>query len=277
MAIWQTARLNVEEAGGLGWLGRASDAAPRPAAGAPAGMFVGLQPPPVALRGRRSVASALANLEDFTLTLGRRAARTLADPGPGEDLAAFVRGSTLDAYAAADQMEQVLRGADAGARYPATALAGKLRLVARLLKTGYGTRVFYTTQAGYDTHAGQLQAHGPLLAEFSGAVRAFLDDLAAARLADRVAVLAFSEFGRRVAENGSGTDHGTAGPVFLVGSRVKAGLVGRTPSLLDLQDGDLKVGLDFRQVYATVLEDWLGIPARSALAGGFERLPLFRG
>jgi uncharacterized protein (DUF1501 family) len=169
----------------------------------------------------------------------------------------------------------VLRADDTGVRYPVTGLAERLRLVARLLKTGYGTRVFYTTQAGYDTHSAQLQTHGSLLAEFAGAVRAFLDDLAVSRLADRVAVLAFSEFGRRVAENGSGTDHGTAGPVFLAGGRVKAGLVGRTPSLLDLQAGDLKVGLDFRRVYATVLEEWLGIPARAALAGGFEQLPLF--
>ena len=101
--------------------------------------------------------------------------------------------------------------------------------------------------------------------------------MAAAKLADRVTVLAFSEFGRRVQENGSaGTDHGTAGPVFLAGPGVKPGLVGTTPSLTDLQDGDLKVGLDFRRVYASVLEDWLGLPSETALSGKFERLPLFR-
>jgi uncharacterized protein (DUF1501 family) len=92
-----------------------------------------------------------------------------------------------------------------------------------------------------------------------------------------VAVLVFSEFGRRVAENGSlGTDHGTAGPVFVAGPRVRAGLVGEAPSLLDLQDGDLKMGLDFRRAYAAVLRDWLGLPAREALGGEFEPLPLFR-
>jgi uncharacterized protein (DUF1501 family) len=280
MAIWHTARFNPEEHKGSGWLGRALDEAPRPAAGGPASLFVGNQPPPLALRGRRAVASALAGLDDFRLTLGGRPAQTVADPGHGDDLAAFVRRSTLDAYAAADRMDQILRSEDAGPRYPGTALAGHLRLVARLLKTGFGSRVFYTAQSrfGYDTHYAQLIPHFNLLAELCGAIRAFLDDLAAAKLADRVAVLAFSEFGRRVAENCSqGTDHGTAGPVLLAGSRVRSGLVGTTPSLTDLQDGDLKAGLDFRQVYATVLEDWLGLPAKAALAGEFQRLPLFQG
>ena len=152
--------------------------------------------------------------------------------------------------------------------------------MARLLKAGFGARVYYTLHTGYDTHAAQLGTHQRLLAELAGAVKAFLDDLVAARLGDRVAVLMFSEFGRTVAENGSGgTDHGTSGPVLLAGPRVRAGLVGSTPSLLDLdpKHGDLRTSLDFRRVYATVLEDWLGMPARAALGGAFERLPLFRG
>ncbi len=100
-----------------------------------------------------------------------------------------------------------------------------------------------------------------MLEELSASLRAFLDDLAASRLADRVLVLVFSEFGRRVAENGSmGTDHGTAGPVLLAGPRVRPGLHGAYPSLTDLVDGDLKMTVDFRRVYATVLEGWLGLP-----------------
>jgi uncharacterized protein (DUF1501 family) len=133
-------------------------------------------------------------------------------------------------------------------------------------------------QGGYDTHAAQLPRHFELLAELSGALAAFLDDLAAAGLADRVLVLGFSEFGRRVAENGSaGTDHGTAAPVLLAGSGVQAGLVGTYPSLTDLEDGDLKSNIDFRRIYATLLEDWLGLPAAQALGGPFERLPLLHG
>jgi uncharacterized protein (DUF1501 family) len=173
-------------------------------------------------------------------------------------------------------MTRVLRAEDPGARYPATGLASGLRAIARLIKSGGGTRVYYTSQGSYDTHAGQLGAHATLLEELSGALKAFLDDLKAAQLADRMLVLCFSEFGRRVAENGSGTDHGTAGPVFLAGPQVKAGLVGEAPKLLDLQDGDLKMIIDFRRVYASVLEGWLGLPSKPALGADFPKLALFR-
>jgi uncharacterized protein (DUF1501 family) len=284
MAIWHSADVTLtrgevpdaESNATYGWLGRAFDGAPRPASSGPTSLFIGLQPPPAALRGRRAVVSALAGLEDFTVDLGGQPARTVADPGPGDDLAAFVRRSTLDAYAAADQMRQVLRADNTGASYPSTGLANRLRLIARLLKLGYDARVFYTLQAGYDTHYAQSATHFNLLGEFSGALRAFLDDLASAQLADRLLVLCFSEFGRRVQENGSqGTDHGTAGPVFLAGSKVKAGLVGEAPKLLDLADGDLKMAVDFRRVYATVLEDWLGLASRTALGGDFPKLALY--
>ena len=114
------------------------------------------------------------------------------------------------------------------ARYPDTGLANRLKLVARLIKGGYDSRVFYTSQGGYDTHSQQLGTHFGLLCELSGALKAFLDDLAEAKLADRVLVLCFSEFGRRVQENASaGTDHGAAGPVFLAGPAVKPGLARR--------------------------------------------------
>lgn len=151
--------------------------------------------------------------------------------------------------------------------------------MARLIKANFGTRVYYARQGGYDTHGAQLAAHAALLGEFAGAVRAFLDDLATGQLAERVTVLAFSEFGRTVKENASaGTDHGTAGPVFLAGSQVRAGLRGDMPSLLDLdpKSGELRVGTDFRRVYATVLETWLGLEAKPVLGGDFELLPLFR-
>jgi uncharacterized protein (DUF1501 family) len=276
MAIWHTARFDDAEHSGPGWLGRALDAAPRPAGGTPASLFVGPQAPPVALRGRRVAAAALARLEDFLLNLDDPAP-AFAGPGEGDDVTAFVRRSVLDAYATAGRMAEVARAGGGGLRNPPTALAERLGLIARLLKSGSGARIFYTLQAGYDTHGAQEAVHPGLLSELAGALAGFFAELAAAKLADRVAVLAFSEFGRRVEENASqGTDHGTAGPVFLAGAPVKGGLVGRTPSLLDLEDGDLKMGIDFRRVYATVLEDWLGLPAKVSLAGDFEKLPLFR-
>jgi uncharacterized protein (DUF1501 family) len=156
-------------------------------------------------------------------------------------------------------------------------LRGRLSLIARLMKSGARARVYYTQHGGYDTHAGQLRTHASLLFELSEALRRFQDNLDASGLADRVLVLCFSEFGRRVHENASGgTDHGTAGPVFLVGKQVRAGLVGETPSLLDLEDGDLKMAVDFRRIYAAVLQDWLALPAAGALGGRFDPLPVIR-
>jgi uncharacterized protein (DUF1501 family) len=240
--------------------------------------LVGSGTPPVAVRGRRSVASAIERVEDFTLAAGADPRKALPKEEPADDLAAFVRRSMLDAYDTADRLARLAADKD-DARYPQSGLAGRLRLIARLMKVGPGARVYYTLQSGYDTHSAQLFTHANLLAELSGALKAFLDDLTAAGLADRVAVLLFSEFGRTVAENGSaGTDHGTAGPVFLAGPAVKGGVVGATPSLLDLDPkyGDLRRSLDFRQVYATVLDGWLGLPAKEVLGDEFERLALFR-
>ncbi|HEV3255967.1 MAG TPA: DUF1501 domain-containing protein, partial [Gemmataceae bacterium] len=259
MATWHTARLAPEEHKGPGWLGRGLDAASKGASA----LLVGSGPPPVAIRGRRSVASAIERVEDFSLAAGADPRKALAREEPADDLAAFVQRSMLDAYATADRLQQVAAGTDDG-RYPQSSLATRLQLIARLLKVGLDTRVFYTLQPGYDTHSAQLFTHSDLLFQLSGALKAFLDDLAEAKLADRVVVLLFSEFGRTVSENGSGgTDHGTAAPVFLAGPGVQGGLVGATPSLLDLdpKHGDLRRSLDFRQVYATVLEGWLGLPA----------------
>jgi uncharacterized protein (DUF1501 family) len=136
--------------------------------------------------------------------------------------------------------------------------------------------VFYTVQPGYDTHAGQANTHYSLFFELAGAVKVFLDDLAGAKLADRVVVLGFSEFGRRVAENGSaGTDHGTAGLVFLAGPAVRPGVHGNVPSLTDLVDGDTRITTDFRRIYASVLDQWLALPSRPALGSTFEPMSLF--
>ena len=280
MAVWHAARPDPREHAGSGWVGRTLDAARAPADGSPASVFVGTDAVPPALRSGRATAASLLRLDDLVLSTDVHPRGAAADPGPGDGARAFVTRTLLDAYAASDRLGELGRGGDAGASYPANGLADALRLVARLIKAGFGTRVYYArhTSNGYDTHYAQLTAHAALLAELAGAVRAFLDDLRAARQEERVALLAFSEFGRRVAENGShGTDHGTAAPVFLAGGGVRGGLVGETPSLLDLEDGDLRVGIDFRRVYATVLDEWLEVPSRAVLGAAYERLPLFRG
>lgn len=279
MAIWHTARPNKENRPDAGWLGLGLDEGPKPRGGAPASVYVGAGTLPQAVRGRKSVASGLTRPEDFLLAKEADPRPAAPTQGDGEDLAAFVRRVSGDALGTADRMADVARGKDDGARYPATELAGHLKLIAKMIKADTGTRVFYARQAGYDTHAAQFGTHFRLLGELSGAMKAFLDDLAAAKVAERVCVLTFSEFGRTVKENGSqGTDHGTAGPVFLAGPAVKGGLVGDVPSLteLDPKHGDLKVQFDFRRVYAATL-DWMGLPAKPALGGEFEPLGLFRG
>jgi uncharacterized protein (DUF1501 family) len=142
---------------------------------------------------------------------------------------------------------------------------------------GFPVRVFYVSVGGFDTHAGQDFAHANLLRAVAAAIEAFFVDLGAHGHAERVALLAFSEFGRRVQENGSrGTDHGAAGAVLVAGGGVRGGVVGEHPSLVDLDAGDLKFTTDFRSVYATVLEKWLHAPSAAVLGGRFAMVPLFR-
>lgn len=260
MAIWQTCSFDQEEHNTHGWLGRALDQTKRPQDGSPAALLIGNAQPPIAIRGRRSVAAAINGIDEFTLP--DAVSTTKSDPKTSSnDLTSFLQRSSLDALATAERLSEFAAKPDAGRSYPSNELAKRLRLVSRLIKSGFGTRVFYAVQSGYDTHAAQLPTHSRLLRDLSRAVFAFLEDLRASKLDDRVAILCFSEFGRRVKENASlGTDHGTAGPVFLAGPDVKPGLHAKTPSLSDLSKGDLKMSVDFRQIYSSVLQNWLGIP-----------------
>ena len=282
MAIWQTARPDDPGPESHGWLGRALDGiAAGERAGAPVGpsaVFIGERDLPRALRGRRTVTASFADPSDLALAIPATAARSPESPA-GDDLSAFVHRTVTNAYTTALQLaDSAGRTGGSAARYPDCELGRHLELVSRSIKAGAPARVYYTIQSGYDTHAAQLPSQAQLLGDFARSVRAFLDDLAAARLADGVLLLAFSEFGRRPAENGSlGTDHGTAGPVFLAGSKAKAGLIGETPRLGELVDGDLKWSIDFRRVYATLLDRWLGLPAEAVLGQRFEPVSMLQG
>jgi uncharacterized protein (DUF1501 family) len=270
MAVWHTARLDPADHSSYGWLGRALD----PSSGASCAVHGSV---PNALCGRRSRALALTGIEEMLL-LNPGTARQASgqEPVQADGQVAFVRRQAVEGYAAADQLAALAHG-PAAASYPATEPGQKLQLVAKLLKADLGARVLYSVQAGYDTHAGQRFAHAALLGEFADAVAAFFKDLRAARLAERVTLMAFSEFGRTIKENGSaGTDHGSAGCVFLAGPGVRGGVCGTMPSLTDLDQGEPRMTTDFRRVYATVLEDWLGVAGRDVLSGHFERIALFR-
>ena len=158
-------------------------------------------------------------------------------------------------------------------------LAGNLQRVAALIAAEMPTRLYYVTYAGnsFDTHVQQADLHTRLLMYTADAVRGFVDDMARLGRGDDVAVMIFTEFGRRVEENGSlGTDHGTATPMFLVGKGVKGGFYGRHPSLTDLDDGNMKMTTDFRRVYATAIKEWLGYEQTQAvLKGTFAPLGVF--
>jgi uncharacterized protein (DUF1501 family) len=284
MRIWQTASMDDDVHNSYGWIGQSLDRAmPAHDSGESAAIYVGEDQTPVALWGRRSSATALSKVDDLTLQRDAGQSKSASPPETSADdptsVKQFVTRQVLSAYAAAEQFRrQELAGRhDQSTKYPDNALAGRMELIARLLKSGSRARVYYTSQSGYDTHASQLQTHSSLLRELSSALKAFLDDLKAAKLDDRVLVMTFSEFGRRVAENDSqGTDHGTAGPMLLAGPGVNPGLHGQTPNLADLNGDDLKTSIDFREVYATVLDKWLGLRALDSLAN-FKDLPLVRG
>ncbi|HLJ97238.1 MAG TPA: DUF1501 domain-containing protein [Gemmataceae bacterium] len=282
--VWHTARRDFGREPGIGWLGRGLDEAIDRLAPA---VFVGDAVVPVALRGRRRSCVSLGRPEDCRLLAevpsGGPAALVPSVGPQGDDLLAYAQRAAVDAAGAADLFARTGLAAG-GPRYPATPLGRRFQVVARAIKAGLSASTYYLTQGdgdvgagSYDTHAGQLSVHAGLLAELAEGWVSLLSDLRTSRLEERVALMAFSEFGRRVEENASGgTDHGTAGPVLLAGGSIRGGLIGPTPRLIDLEGGDLKGAVDFRQVYATVLEHWLGVPAKVALGGSFDALPLFR-
>ncbi len=189
----------------------------------------------------------------------------------------FIERTALDAQVSSDEVRAIAAKATDQAVYPASQLANSLKLVAKLIGGGMATRIYYVSQGGYDTHTNQVATQERLLRELGDAVKAFMDDLKAQGNAGRVLMMTFSEFGRRVAENANGgTDHGAAAPLFIMGNRVRAGLLGQYPSLApaDLYQGDIKYNVDFRSVYAAVLEEWLKTKSAPILGRKFAPLPL---
>ena len=274
-SIWQTARLDPLDHQSHGWLGRAMDESIHDADGSPQMILLGDESPPVALRSRRSASVAMSHLDDLKLASNARLSVTNV-PYESTDLVKFARESAFKAQLTANLVSQSALGNNSvTAKYPQTALSGRLRSIAQLIKYSFSTPIYYAIQAGYDTHSAQLPTHARLLSELTGALKAFQDDLQASGLADRVLTFCFSEFGRRVEENASlGTDHGSAGPVLITGAKVQAGILGRTPDLHDLEGGDVKMSVDFREVYSSILEDWLGLDSQSTI-GRFARFPIF--
>jgi uncharacterized protein (DUF1501 family) len=187
----------------------------------------------------------------------------------------FLQRTALDAQLSSDKILAIARKSKSTVTYPQGQLAASLNIIARMIGGGLPTRVYYASQGGFDTHAGQINAHQRLMTEFNDAVAAFVTDLKQQGNFDRVLLMTFSEFGRRVQENANGgTDHGAAAPMFVLGGAIKPGLFGKYPSLTDLDHGDLKFNTDFRSVYGTVLDRWLKAPSQTVLGRKFSALQI---
>jgi len=187
----------------------------------------------------------------------------------------FITRTALDAQVSSDEVRAIAARVKNSAEFPASQLGNSLALVSKLIGGGLPTRVYYVSQGGYDTHTNQLGTQQRLLKDLGDSLKSFVADQKAQGNMQRVLVMTFSEFGRRVAENANGgTDHGAAAPMFVVGNTVKAGLLGRYPSLAtaDLFQGDIRYNVDFRSVYAGVLEDWLKTPSAPILGRQFDTL-----
>jgi uncharacterized protein (DUF1501 family) len=192
----------------------------------------------------------------------------------------YLSQTGLDVLKGADIIKKAPETYTSSVEYPDNPIAKSLRDVARVHFANLGTRIFYTQHGGYDTHANEVPTHPRLVDELSSALRAFMQDLWEHEAANEVVILVFTEFGRRIKDNGSGTDHGSGGGAFLIGERVVGGLYSEYPSLdpaEQLYGEDLKHTFDFRGVYATLLEQWLGVEAAPIVGGTYEQLQPFQG
>jgi len=232
--------------------------------------------------------SSVSNLEGYGVMTG------IAEQERNETLDIFKHMYTpsIGVGAAMDYLSQtgldVLKGVDmlkkapemyrSNVEYASNPIAGSLRDVARVHLADLGTRIFYTQHGGYDTHARQLPLHEKLVSELSGAIMDFYQDLSDHDAGDNVATLVFTEFGRRIKDNGSGTDHGSGGGAFIIGSRVKGGLYAEYPPLDPsrwLNGEDLQHTIDFRGIYSTMLEQWMGLDPVPIVGGTFEQIHPF--
>lgn len=280
--IWYTAE--PDEIGSEGWLAKYLDEYDN---GEPLqGVNVGGRVPKSLISGEGASAS-IQSIDTYKLesdplhpedTANKNAAfqAIVGQPQTVYPLQQFVTQTVLDATLSSAQLLEGQDSYQSTVEYPESAFATSMRTIAQIISAELGVTVFYATLGGFDTHASQVQAgdpvlgtHATLLDTFSGAVAAFLTDIREMGRQDDVLVMSFSEFGRRLAQNGSlGTDHGTANQMFVFGDTIQAGLLGQHPSLApaDLDNvGDMVFGIDFRDVYATILENWLGADSAALL------------
>ncbi|MCX7886286.1 MAG: DUF1501 domain-containing protein [Verrucomicrobiae bacterium] len=272
MRDWHTARPG-DANWPTGWVGQIADQlCARDPAAVPAALITP-STRPGALTAEHAIIPSIHKLEDLTPPPCESRLRS------GNPLLEHV--SEVSA-AAAINCRAIQTAALRSGNYPPTPFARGLRIAASLIRADVGFRILYLELGGgdiggFDNHAAQKDNHAALLRQFAAGVAAFIDDLRRDGLLERVLLMTISEFGRTLAENGRrGTDHGAAAPMFLAGGRLKGGLIGAHPDLNSLDNGGLRPHTDFRQVYATVFEQWLGLDPLPILGGRFDQLDLFR-
>lgn len=292
MDIWHSC-FRKDQRSGQGWLGRWLGTQRGLSQSGPLGLHLGHEQQPLALSGRDAQVPSIGSLKQFRLQLGDREAlklevmrlaqgpvhsevpSPLKDDGKADDLLQFVQASAQTALEASQRLESAVSADGDRSEFPDSPLGEKLHIVSQLIVGQLPTRVYYVTLDGFDTHALQSATHTALLRQWSDALAAFLKRMVDRGHADRVLVMTFSEFGRRVAENASeGTDHGAAAPLFLAGPKLKQPISGAHPSLTDLDDGDLKFHTDFRCLYATIIERWFKGSSQNILGGQYQPLDL---
>ena len=281
MDVWHAGDLGGRQRS-TGWIGRAVDACcSREEAGPNLVINFG-ERVPYALEARIHKPVSFKNVGQYRWTGNPRDERDFEklndeapESGSEKGSISWLHRVAVDARQSSRSILQAAEGHRPSAAYPSGQLASDLRTVAALIGSGLGTRVYYVSFGGFDTHNNQRNRHDNLMRQLDAAVGAFWKDLTAQRRSRDVLMVAFSEFGRRVKENGSaGTDHGVAGPMFLIGDSVRGGLHGAQPSLTDLDKGDLRMGIDFRSVYATVLDRWMAVDSKTVLGLRFEHVGL---
>lgn len=266
-----------------GWIGRSLDVIHAIPGDSREAACIGMSKQPLACIGATALPPTIQKLEEFRLqhapgtTAGidspHWATAITLDTNPASHDLAFLRKASQTTVTSARQLGKLSETSATGS-YPQSEFARRLRLISQMITAELPTRIYFVSLDGFDTHSQQLPGHAALLRELSEGLTAFLKDLDEQGLTDRVMVTTFSEFGRRVAENGSlGTDHGSASVLFSITPAGKGGVYGRAPSLTDLDDGDPKFTTDFRCVYATLLDRWLEIPSQKVLGSQFEPVP----
>lgn len=246
--IWQTA-VDSNKYLNEGWLGRYLDLqchGHQPTAGINLDSIDNL-----ALKGAEPNSITLKDPDRFKIKPGNDENVKLSN-NPQLD---FVRKIANSLIEGSDEIQNALKQSKTEVSYPKTGLSKNLEWIARLVKGNLNSKVYYTSLNGFDTHDNQLAMHERKLTELNDALFCFYQDLKQAQLFQNVTVVVFSEFGRRVKDNGNGTDHGTAAPMFIIGGNNKGTILGKNPNLADLDNGDLKYEIDFRSVYASLLKE----------------------